>query len=577
MRLGKRIDSTRDTDADKAASKAADIRADKAAEKKDAEVFADKNAADLSTDKAAESGRLRIVNAPIEVRRALEQRSAELFAVCLVDFHHQRGPEVQWWRSDKHPTHLEGLFRNLAFQALPDGAHLFEETFSNFNLVYDTDTRTLIDDIGDMDLFRGDPRHLQTLFGCSCVRQVKTSELSEGERERNAHITRLIVQKGIVVILRGRPVFTRIKEKLSIITRAYFAQDNMQDFSILDVLYGDLQHSVEASSDESEEYYVNLHLRDSVATFKTDFLRIFKCLLLEKKVMVFSNTNLELLTQFQNNLISLFPGLMGHLDLLGCPLSDYTEAHGPLQRPVLLNTSSRASMLRFYGLPLQIFNTKNSFWNPYLPLQQLEELLVRSYMIGCLNLLFVSQAEKYDVDVIVNLDTNEVVYPKGRPEELTISHADRKFVNRLVQSTRSHEGEFAGSDDYIRYQFEDYLSLLVLSVRYEQYVDRFSQPPPGFERGLGELSDFGLVFVDKWRETENYKIWNQSADEFIFNFVEPVHIGSAIEEGGVYESVSGWWKKTRVGEVGEKIKSQRFIGEEREEKKKGLWGWMGKE
>ncbi|KAM9915742.1 hypothetical protein OXX59_010414, partial [Metschnikowia pulcherrima] len=93
-----------------------------------------------------------------------------------------------------------------------------------------------------------------------------------------------------------------------------------------------------------EEYFVNLNLS-------------------------YSNNNLELLTQFQNNMIALVPNLINNLELSGCPLSDYTEKNSPLEKPTTLKTNDRMSMLRFFGLPLQIFNTKGSFWNPYLPLQ----------------------------------------------------------------------------------------------------------------------------------------------------------------------------------------------------------------
>ena len=87
-----------------------------------------------------------------------------IFAICLVDFHHQRGPEIQWWKSNYHPDYKQGLFKNIPFQALPDGSHLFEETFSNFNLVYDFDQKQSIDDFNDVNNFKGDPRHLKTLF-----------------------------------------------------------------------------------------------------------------------------------------------------------------------------------------------------------------------------------------------------------------------------------------------------------------------------------------------------------------------------------------------------------------------------
>ena len=86
-----------------------------------------------------------------------------IFAVCLVDFHHSRGPEVEFWKSNYHHNYSPSLFKNLSFQALPDGSHQHEETFSNFSLVYDFVTGLSYDDGDDYDNFQGDPRHLRTL------------------------------------------------------------------------------------------------------------------------------------------------------------------------------------------------------------------------------------------------------------------------------------------------------------------------------------------------------------------------------------------------------------------------------
>ena len=484
---------------------------------------------------------IQIKNLPITstTTRNSSKRGSEsqyddmIFAICLVDFHHQRGPEIQWWKSNYHPDYKPGLFRNIPFQALPDGSHLFEETFSNFNLVYDFDQKQSIDDFNDVNNFKGDPRHLKTLFGCSCVRQVKTSDLTEEERERNKDITRSIVQKAIVVITRKQPIFTKIKDKLSIIAKSYFQQETFDNFEILDNLFENLNgqfklvdNEMHTELEQEEENYVNLNLKSTVAKFRLRFLIIFKSLLLEKKVLIYSNNNLEALTQFQNNMLSLMPNLINNLDDSGCPLIDYAETNGPLSKPQSLNTTNRVSMLRFFGLPLQIFNTKNSFWNPYLPLQQLDELAVQSFMIGCSNLLFVNQATAYGIDVLINLDTNEVTYPKDLypTEDLQLSSLDKKFIHHLVncdQTTTKHD-DFIGSDDYIRYKFEDYLNSLISTMRYNQYSERFGQPPPGFNES-SHITEFNIKFIESWKKTQNFKIWNMMADEFIFNFIEPKH------------------------------------------------------
>lgn len=511
---------------------------------------------------------IHIKNLPLDPKPKQVRDSNEdpVFAICVVDFHHVRGPEVQWWRSNYHKL-LDGntdLFKNLPFQALPDGAHLFEETFSNFNLVYDFARHVSLDNQADIDAFDGNPNHLETLFGCSCVRQVKTQDLSPEELERNRDITRSMVQKALVVISRKQPVFTKIKEKLSIITHSFFQQDSFANFDLLDSLFDNLNESLHADhqkatsllsspkkpedlvdyqhNQEQEEYFVNLNLLDILALYGNNLLVILKALILEKKVLIFSNSNLELLTQFQNNLIALIPNLINNLELSGSPLCDYTEKHLPLEKPTSLRTNDRLSMLRFFGLPLQIFNTKGSFWNPYLPLPQLEELNADTVMAGCSNLLIVNQAAHYKFDILVNLDTSEVTFPQGRPEDLRLSTLDKKFISVLLAKNKSAEGYF-GSDDYIRYEFEDYVRSLLATTRFHQYKEKFNLPPPGFDtlvdKSLGVLKAFNDEFIKSWFATKNYKVWNAICDELIFNFFHPAHLGSQMTAEAVPYNLGG--------------------------------------
>lgn len=483
-----------------------------------------------------------------------------IFAICLVDFHHVRGPEIQWWRSNYHPLvdSTGHLFRNLPFQALPDGSHLFEETFSNFNLIYDFSTKTSLDDHADMEAFQGNPNHLETLFGCSCVRQVKASDLSDEELLRNKDITRSIVQKSVVVITRKQPIFTKIKEKLSIITHTFFQQANFSNIDLLENLFDNLNGNFKLVEDvnslkpklpeemldlqnkkneRQDEFFVNLNLHDILSLYRSNMLVILKALLLEKKVLIYSNNNLELLTQFQNNLIALIPDLLNNLELSGCALCDYKEKFSPLSRPSSLKTNDKQSMLRFFGLPLQIFNTKGSFWNPYLPLQQFDELSASTFMVGCSNLLIVNQLGHYKIDVLVNLDTSLVTYPMGKHEELVLSHYDKKFITNLL-SYEPTADSYVGSDDHIRYQFEDYIRSLLSTTRFHQYTERFGSSPPGFDiaenKHYGALKDFHEAFITSWLSTNNYKIWDAVCDEFIFNFHEPYHIGAGMSSSSQY-------------------------------------------
>ena len=65
-----------------------------------------------------------------------------------------------------------------------------------------------------------------TLFGISCTRQMSSSELLY----RPADVTRSTIQKALVVLAR-KPVFGPIREKLGVVTRAWFLQRNFEVLS----------------------------------------------------------------------------------------------------------------------------------------------------------------------------------------------------------------------------------------------------------------------------------------------------------------------------------------------------------
>lgn len=507
-----------------------------------------------------------------------------IFAICLVDFHHIRGPEVQWWKSNYVPEMDPDLFKNLPFQSLPDGSHLFEETFSNFNLVYDFSTNKSYDNLNDLIHFNDDPRNLQTLFGCACVRQINVDELSKEELERNPDIKRSIVQKALVIINRNKPIFTKIKDKLSIITKLYFLQENLSNFDILDNLFDNLNHDI--NFEDNEEFFINLNLKQSLLKFRSNFLIIFKALLLEKKILIYSNNKLELLTKFQNNLISLVPNLINNLVYSGCQLSDYQENfNGRLRKPASLNTEDRDSMLNFFGLPLKIFNTKGSFWNPYLPLQQINQLNfpeTKSFMIGCSNLLFVNQLRDLGIDLLINLDNYELTFPNGMDSDLLLSSYDKSFINNIINNCASDkimaESEnYIGSDDYIRYQFEDYLLSLLSTMRFSQYLEKFNQFPPGFSNNStnsvnedthlsnGDLSTFNSSFVSNWKKCHNFEIWDLTCDEFVFNFVNPRHVQvDSVNQLSISSFFNNFNLKLKFNEEDTEVKPNKFIDKKEE-------------
>ena len=98
--------------------------------------------------------------------------------------------------------------------ALPDGVHM----------VFNPTTMSAADFQSEEDYTYFTLRHIDTtLFGISCTRQMSSSELLN----RPAEVTRSTIQKALVVLAR-KPVFGPIREKLGVVTRAYFFQRNFE-------------------------------------------------------------------------------------------------------------------------------------------------------------------------------------------------------------------------------------------------------------------------------------------------------------------------------------------------------------
>ena len=118
--------------------------------------------------------------------------------------------------------------------------------------------------------------------------------------------------------------------------------------------------------------------------------------------MLFFSSRCERLCLTQFALISLIPSLIRNLQDCADPeLSTYESS---LTKATSLQSSDRKSLLRYMGLPLQIFG-KGSLFGPYTPLQQLDMLAdfgTKSYIVGSTNSLLLQQKDRYS-DLLVNV------------------------------------------------------------------------------------------------------------------------------------------------------------------------------
>ncbi|KAK7748807.1 hypothetical protein SLS53_000831 [Cytospora paraplurivora] len=442
--------------------------------------------------------------------------------VTVIGFHHARGPEVESWYGVPEGTDpsVEYGWSLLPFMALSDGAHASTEDFSYFTLLRPaTETEPAT-----------------SLFGISCTRQLDSNALIN----RPADVTRSTVQKAVVVIADNPQTFGALRERLSVVTYAWFAQREFTDTEILRRFQESLADEKERgalSDDEGRDAYLGMSLREMVHEFKWQALVLLKCCLLQPK-MLFFGSRCERLCLMQFSLISLIPGLIRNLQ--DCADPELNSYEKNLTMPTHLRTSNRASLQAYMGLPLQIFG-KGSLFGPYTPLQQLDVLAdheTKSYIVGSTNSLLLQQRDRYS-DILINLDEDFInITSPSLKQAIQLSTPDRRWIDFITQTvyetwddadpSRPKTMGFMGSEEFIRLQFEDYIVAMLSSVKYHNFLIKHKDNPkmllPHVE---GDPAvDFNLEWVEAWMKTENYRIWNSNTDGHLFDIVEPRHISA---------------------------------------------------
>ncbi|KAF7546407.1 hypothetical protein G7Z17_g8453 [Cylindrodendrum hubeiense] len=439
--------------------------------------------------------------------------------VTVVGFHHARGPEVENWfgAQDGSDPAVDFGWSLLPFMALSDGAHASEEDFSYFTLLRpETDTTPAT-----------------SLFGISCTRQLDSSQLIN----RPADVTRSTVQKAVVVIADSPQFFGMLRERLSIVTQAWFSQREFTDVDILRRFQESLADEKVRGllNDQADrDQYLGMSLRELIHEFKWQTLVLLKCCLLQPK-MLFFGSRCDRLCMMQFSLLSLIPGLIRNLQDCADPeLNNYEKC---LSKPTSLRTSDRNSLLSYMGLPLQIFG-KGSLYGPYTPLQQLDILAdfgTKSYIVGSTNSLLLQQKDRYS-DILINLDEDiiSITSPSLRTA-LTLTAADRRWIDYLTQEinetwdeanpSRPKTLKYVGSEEFIRLQFEEYILALISSVKYHNYLTSNPNSPKAIlpEIEGDPILDFGNEWVEAWKRTENYRMWNAHTDSHLFDIVDPRH------------------------------------------------------
>ncbi|KAF9315655.1 late secretory pathway protein avl9 [Podila horticola] len=408
--------------------------------------------------------------------------------IIVVGFHHAHGPIVEYafppFPGQSARTQLGRLdvpeeWSLLPFLALPDGSHQSDEDFTYFHL-------PPVKSRKDVD---------KTLFGISCNRQILTKDLMV----KTDDVTRSSVQKAVVV-LATQQFYDSLNATIS---------ENIPDSAFL----------------------MGTSLRELVKKFKYKVLVLLKLLLLERRVIFFGYP-VETLCTYQYSLMSLVPGLLKALQDTGSPLLDSQELYMQSMSKTPAHSTEKHELFKYLGLPLHIFG-EGSFFQPYLPLQQIDILQdprTRSYIIGTTNAIFLHNRD-CGTDVIVNTEPGTIEFLQDSLSTvLSLTSADRRWMDEIIEAVNDSgsndaETEYAGSDDYLRAKFEEYILTLLSSVKHSQFTqvdDSIDSIGNAADRNM--TSDYGNHFIKAWQQTPNYQLWNDFVDwELLNEIVAPGH------------------------------------------------------
>ncbi|KAG0212691.1 late secretory pathway protein avl9 [Mortierella sp. NVP41] len=438
--------------------------------------------------------------------------------IIVVGFHHAHGPIVEYayppFPGQPEQSVLTRLevpeeWSLLPFLALPDGSHQSDEDFTYFHL----------------PPVKSRKDAASTLFGISCNRQILTKDLVV----KTDDVTRSSVQKAIVV-LATQPIFGVLRQRLAVVTAAWFDQKDFTQTEILVQFYESLNATVSESIPDSA-FMMGTSLRELVKKFKYKALVLLKLLLLEKRVIFFGYP-VETLCTYQYSLMSLVPGLLKSLQDTGSPLLDSQEEYMRSMSKTPAHSTEKQELFKYLGLPLHIFG-EGSFFQPYLPLQQIDILQdprTRSYIIGTTNAIFLHNRD-CGTDVIVSTEPGTIEFLQDSLSGiLSLTSADRRWMDEIIQAVNESgnsdsQTEYAGSDDYLRAKFEEYILTLLSSVKHAQVTQtEDSTEGMGNPSDRDMTADYGTYFIKAWQQTPNYQLWNDFVDwELLNEIVAPGH------------------------------------------------------
>ncbi len=465
--------------------------------------------------------------------------SNPILFIAIIYFHHKKGSIIEYTYPSKEDliknnkniellldenkkltkeNIIDDIFNQLTNFCLPDGIH--NSTSDNQFFIIQN--------------FK------YPLFGISCYRQII------GENDISEENTRHFTQKSICIIS-TLPLYSQLYSKLSITLEAYFYQNNLQDKNIISELYNNLNWDSFSKMDIND-IFLTFNVKKLLLFTKEKIFTIIKMLLLEKKILVYSQVSGDVCS-FIYNLISIIPGQLLFNLRTGNSVKNYIK------------------YLNMYGLPFIIFHNHYKFF-PLVSLFDIDKIQKEnnSYLIGTTNQLILKDYlsnKKYDL--LINIDIGKIKINKHLNKDIFENSKCEKKIYHLINSkfknlnlkfekeiwinslneinyNKINENELFSLDDYIRNEFKNYfiyflsdldLSLnliktpnfsIINSLNFEKEKNLNKKTLTVNEQILKKplkkilLSQYNLEFIFTWiKNSKSFTYWLNNRDEILYN------------------------------------------------------------
>ena len=331
-----------------------------------------------------------------------------ILLIALISFHHKKGSIIEYSYPPKESINknvnisyliknrnitvdkfIEDLFQQLTCVCLPDGVHATQ-----------SDTQFFI--IQDYNY---------PLYGISCYEQIKS------HRDDTIENTRHFIQKSICIVS-ILPLYSPLYAKLSVTVETFFNQASLKDKNIINELYQNFFLDGKTNFRVDEMNFV-FATRKLLSFTKEKIFLIIKMILLEKKILIFSNISGNVCS-FIYNLLALFPGQILFNLKSGIDIKNYLKS------------------LKMYGLPLKIFHENYKIY-PLVSLFEIDQIEQKkdvSYIMGTTNQLIYNETIKNKkVDLLINIDSMKITPYFNRNNNNNKKKNDKNEKKEIYEDT----------------------------------------------------------------------------------------------------------------------------------------------